>query len=96
VRDGPGFAGGGTGGWLRLVTGFAGSAMVSDLLSFLMPYKCDGYLPEDVKFIRTDFQNLFRTDPHALSATIAFVCVQSEIPISGTILKTVISNHLFS
>jgi len=95
VGDDIEFAGTNAGRWFFSESRLAGSTGISHLFPVIVPYKCDGFLPEDVKFIRADFQNLFRTDLHTLSATIAFVCVQSEIPISGTILKTVIGNHIF-
>ena|SRR4030042_3669901 len=96
VGDGSGCTGGDTGRWFRTVAGFAGSAMVSDLLTFLMLYKGHGFFTKNVYFVRSHLKDFYRADLHALPATVTLIGVQSEKPISGTILKTVIGNHVIS
>ena len=96
VGDGPGFAGGHTGRWFQSVSRLTRSTVVADLLSLLVFYRGHWFFAEDVNFIRPYFKDFYRADLHALPTTIAFICVQSEIPISGTILKTVIGNHVIS
>jgi hypothetical protein len=61
-----------------------------------MLYKDDGFLAEDVDLIRTDFEDFGRTDFRALTAPIALVRVDGDIPVAGPVLKTIIGYHLFS
>ena len=82
VGDDIEFTGGGTGCRFYSRSWLAGSAGISDFIAFLMLHKCYGFLTEDVKFIRTDFQHLFRTDLPALSATVTLIGVDSDVPVA--------------
>jgi hypothetical protein len=75
-------AGADTGGRRRTVAGLAGSTGISNLFPLLELHRSDGFLPEDIEFIRTDFENFFGTDLCALAAAIALVCVKNDIPIT--------------
>jgi hypothetical protein len=95
VGDGLQFADGDTGWWFGAIAGFAGSTMVTNLLSFFMFYKSHWFFTKNVYFIRPHFENSYRAHLHTLAATITLVCVQNEIPVSGPIIKTVVGNHIF-
>ena len=69
-------------------------AGIADLLPFFMFYKSDGFFPEDINLIRTDFQRPGRADFHTFTASIALVCIDSDIPVAGPILKPIIGNHI--
>jgi hypothetical protein len=61
---------------------FTRSAGISDLLTFLLFYESDGFFPEDIHLIGTDFQRLGRADFHTPTASITFVGVDDDIPVS--------------
>gem|GEM_PF-2609427 len=69
--------------------------MVTDLLPLIMFYRSHRFFTERVYFVRPHLEYFYRTDLHTLTTAITFVCVQSEKPISRTILKPVMSNHKF-
>jgi len=96
VRDGPWFANGNAGCRLIAKTRLAGSAMVSDLLTFLMLYKGHGFFTKNVYFIQSHLKDFYRADLHALAATITLIGVDSDVPVARPILKPVIGNHVIS
>jgi hypothetical protein len=57
VGDGSRAADGGTGWRFRPIAGFAGGAMIADLLPFLMLYKSYGFFSTNVDFIRPHFKD---------------------------------------
>lgn len=73
---------------------FARSAGVTDLLPLLMFDEGHGFFPKDIDLIGTHFKGLGWADFHTPTASIAFVGVDDDIPIAGTILKTIIGNHV--
>jgi hypothetical protein len=58
-----------------------------------MFYESYGFFPEDIGLIGTDFQRLGRADFHTLTASVAFIGVDGDIPVAGAVFKTVIGNH---
>jgi len=51
---------------------------------------------EDVNLVRSYFKDSWRTDLLALTAPIALVRIDDDVPITGAILETIIGYHLFS
>ena len=96
MRDRSWFAGGHTGRRVLAITWLARSTGISNLSSFLMSYESHGFFPEDIDLIGTDFQRPGRADFHTLSASIAFIGVNGDIPVPRTVFKTVMSDHVTS
>jgi hypothetical protein len=55
-----------------------------------------GCFPKHIKLIRTDFKHMGWANIHALPASITFICVDDDEPVTRTILKTIVSNHRIS
>jgi hypothetical protein len=61
-----------------------------------MLYKSHGLFTEDVNLIRSHFKDLWRTNLLALTASIAFVRINDDIPAAGPVIKTIIGYHVLS
>lgn len=96
VGDGFRLAGGDTGWWFRTISWLAGGAMVADFLPLFMFYKSHRFFTKNLNFIRADLEDFCRTGLHTLATTVTPICVNNKIPVSGTILKTVVGNHTLS
>jgi len=93
--DGSGFANSDTGWRFGAISWFTGSTVVTDLFSFFMFYRSHRFFTKRVYFVRSHFEYFCRAYLHTLATPITLVCVQSEKPISGSILETIIGNHIF-
>jgi hypothetical protein len=96
VGDGSGYTDSDTGWEGSTVAGFAWSAMVADLLSLFVFYRGHRFFPEDINLIRPYFKDFYRTHLNTLTASIAFVRIDGDIPVARAILKTIIGNHALS
>jgi len=93
MSDGLWFTDSNTRCWLRTIARSAGSATIPDLLALLMLHKGYGFFSEDVNLILPHLENFGRTDFRALTARIALVRVDGDIPIARAVLKTIIGYH---
>ena len=96
MRDGLWFTNCDTGRWLCTVTGLAWSTTISNLLSLFVLYKSHWFLTEDINLIGPYFKDFCWTDARALTASVAFVRIDGDIPVAGSILETVIGYHIRS
>jgi hypothetical protein len=60
-----------------------------------MLYKGHRFFTKDVDLIRSYFKDFCRTNLRALTASIAFVRIDGDIPVARAVLKTIIGNHVF-
>jgi hypothetical protein len=96
VRDGFRLTGSDTGWWLFTITRSARSTAIPDLLALLMFYRGHRLFTEDVNLVRSYFKEFWRTDLLALTAPIALVRIDDDVPITGAILETIIGYHASS
>jgi len=61
-----------------------------------MLYKGHRFFTKDVKLIWPCFKDFCWTNFWALTASIAFVRIDGDIPVAGPIPKTIIGNHVIS
>jgi hypothetical protein len=61
-----------------------------------MLYKGHRFFTKDVKLIRSYSKDFCWTNFWALTASIAFVRIDGDIPVARAVLKTIIANHVFS
>jgi len=59
-----------------------------------MLYKGHRFFTKDVNFIRPYFKDFGWTNFWALTASIAFVRIDGDIPVAGPIPKTIIGYHM--
>lgn len=59
-----------------------------------MLYKGHRFFTKDVNFIRPYFKDFGWANFWALTASIAFVRIDGDIPVAGPIPKTIIGNHV--
>jgi hypothetical protein len=95
VRDGFRFANSDTGCWFSAIARSTRSATIPDLLALLMLYKGHRFFTKDVKLIWPYFKDFCWTNFWALTASIAFVRIDGDIPVARAIFKTIIGNHVF-
>ena len=74
----------------------ARGAAIPDLLALLMFYKGHRFFTEDVDLVRSYFKDFCWTNLQALPASIAFIRIDGDIPVTRAVLKTIIGNHVFS
>ena len=72
----------GTGRWFFPIARPAWSATVPYFLSLLVFYKSHGFFTEDINLIRPYFKDFCWTGSGTLTASIAFVCVDGDIPFA--------------
>jgi hypothetical protein len=96
VRDGFYFTDFDTGCWFFPIARLTGSAAIPDLLALLMFYKGHRFFAEDVNLVWPYFKDFCRTNLWALTASIAFVRIDGDIPVARAVLKTIIGYHVFS
>jgi len=94
VRDGLWLADPDTGCWFITVAGSAGSATIPDFVSLFMLYKGDRFSAEDVDLIRPHLEDFDRADFKTLSAAVALVRIDDDIPVVRPIFKTIIGYHV--
>ena len=61
-----------------------------------MFYKGHRFFSEDVNLVRPYFEDFCRTYSSTLTATIALIRINGNIPVAGPILKSIISYHCFA
>jgi hypothetical protein len=96
MRDGFGFTNPDAGSWFLTIARLAWSAAIPYFLACLVFNKGHWFFTEDVNLIRSYFKDICRTNLLALPASIAFVRIDGDIPVSRAILETIIGNHVFS
>jgi len=94
VRDGSGLASSDTRCGFPTIAGLTGGATIPHLLSSFLFHTCHRTFTEDVKLIGTDLKHTPRADIYALTAPIALVGINDNEPVSGTIFKTIVGNHI--
>jgi len=78
------------------ITRLAWGAAIPYFLALLMLYKGHRFFTKDVNLIRPYFKDFCRTNLWALTASIAFVRIDGDIPVARPIPKTIVCNHVFS
>jgi hypothetical protein len=96
MGDGFWFTSADTGCWFCTIARPAGSATVPELPALLMLHKGYRFFTEDINFIRPHFKDFCWADFLALTASIALICVDDDIPVARPILKPIIGNHVIS
>ncbi len=96
MRDRPWFASYDAGRGLLTITWLARSTAVPDLVALFVLHKSYWFFSENINLIRSDFKDLRRTDFSTLSTSITPTCINGDIPVAGTILKTVVGNHILA
>jgi hypothetical protein len=81
---------------LLTITRSARSTAIPDFVALLLFHEGHRFFAEDVNFIRPHFKDFWWTNFLTLTASIAFICVDSDIPVTGAILKTIIGDHVIS
>jgi hypothetical protein len=61
-----------------------------------MFHKGHRFFTEDVNLVRPYFKDFWRTNFLALTASIALVRIDDDVPVTRAILETIIGDHVFS
>ncbi len=96
MRDSPSFTSSNTGWGADAITRSAGGAGIPHLLPLLLFHAEHGGFAEDVELIGTDLEHRCRADIQTFSAPVTFIRVDGNEPFAGTILKTIICDHVIS
>jgi hypothetical protein len=95
MRDGFQFAYTDARGRFFTIVRSARCTTVSDPLTLFVFYKSDWFFTQDFNLVRPHFEDFWRTDFNTLPATIAFIRINSNIPIAGPILESIIGDHAY-